>query len=646
MKHSSEPITDSAPSGEKQASEQIRSRGVFPTRVQFERKHMYTLLTALYNMSAAALGLLVLAPFMIIVTLCVKLSSPGPALYRGRRIGLHQREFDILKFRTMKVGSEAKIAKRLVRQDEDHYTSIGRFLRKYRLDELPQLFNVLKRDMNLVGPRPVRPIFLKDHKAKISGYERRFLVRPGITGQAQVRGGYYTSPRHKLFYEMLHISRRTVLFDLQLIILTFARVMTRIFTTTLLLCWLLVMVIVAPAHFREVMTLSVAGVTFNILYLLPTLIVFVHLAQRRMDSKRVVALRSPTDLPVILFIIWTLFIIPFSPMPLAALRGLGWWVCNGFVVFYLILNSRMVTDRRSALIGVLVGGVAAVGLIDMIPTVIEWIRAGSLRRVVGHLVNPVLMAVVITLALPLALVRASSGASTIQRRISGISAGIITLTGVLTMSRAGIAVMCIVTTIALWPIARRLMSLIIFILLAAIVGLSVTGDPRMQPKQIVSDLAARSSQQSAIIETIIADERTDHANLATGIGARVLGRFAQSPRYAGHQPALQLSNMYLTVLTDHGVFGLILFLMILLRSLAYIKRGLTRVKDAHIRSDLQGSFAGIIGCVLLFFVTDALYQLPLILAFFSALGLGVGLTANYGTDQRKVYRIIHYRHNL
>ena len=86
----------------------------------------------------------------------MKLSSPGPALYRGQRVGRNE-IFNILKFRTMKVGSEAKIGKRLVQQDEDHYTSIGRFLRKYRLDELPQLLNVLKRDMNLVGPRPVRP---------------------------------------------------------------------------------------------------------------------------------------------------------------------------------------------------------------------------------------------------------------------------------------------------------------------------------------------------------------------------------------------------------------------------------------------------------------------------------------------------------
>ena len=87
---------------------------------------------------------------------------------------------------------------------------------------------------------------------------------------------------------MLHISRRNVFFDLQLIVLTFARVMTRIFTATLLLCWLLVMVLVAPPEFQAAMTLSIGPITFNVLYILPTLIIIVHLAQRRMDSRRVV----------------------------------------------------------------------------------------------------------------------------------------------------------------------------------------------------------------------------------------------------------------------------------------------------------------------------------------------------------------------
>ena len=159
-------------------------------------------------------------------------------------------------------------------------------------------------------------------------------------------------------------------------------------------------------------------------------------AQRRMDSRRVVALQTPTDLPID-FLIWTLVIIPFSPMPLAATRGLGWWICNGFVVYYLILNSRMVTDRRGALIAVLIGGVALVALFDLIPTLFDWFTAGRLERIVGHLVNPVLTAVLITLALPLALVRAVTGPNQLQRRFAGGASLVLGLTGVLTVSRAG-----------------------------------------------------------------------------------------------------------------------------------------------------------------------------------------------------------------
>lgn len=624
----------------------IRRLGVFPSLIEVPKKPFYEFFTAVYNVSSAGLGLLILSPLMLIITAAVKLSSPGPALYRGQRVGRNEKIFNILKFRTMKVGSEAKIGKRLVQQDEDHYTSIGRFLRKYRLDELPQLLNVLKRDMNLVGPRPVRPIFLEDHKNKIQAYSRRFLVRPGITGQAQVRGGYYTSPRHKLFYEMLHISRRNVLFDLQLIVLTFARVMTRIFTATLLLCWLLVMVLVAPPEFQAAMTLSIGPLAFNVLYILPTLIIIVHLAQRRMDSRRVVALQTPTDLPIVAFLVWTMIIIPFSPMPLAATRGLGWWICNGFVVYYLILNSRMVTDRRDALIAVLVGGVALVGLFDLIPTLLDWFNTGRLERIVGYLVNPVLTSVLVTLALPLALVRTVAGPSRLQRRFAGAASLVLGLTGILTVSRAGIVVMGIVIAFTLYPLAKRLMSVSILALVGVLMAFSLNGDERLQPTRVVADLNARLSQQAAVLTTLIQDEQTTQANLVTGVGARVVGRYSRSPLYQDHKPALELSNMYLTILADQGLIGLGLFLLILWRSLRFVYRGLPRIESALHRADLQAATAGVVGCILLFLVSDALYQLPLMLAFFSALGLAVGLTANYGTAHRRVYRIIHYRHNL
>jgi putative colanic acid biosynthesis UDP-glucose lipid carrier transferase len=105
-------------------------------------------------------GLLLLSPVMLLVALGVKLGSRGPVFYRGQRVGKDERIFDIFKFRTLQVDAEKQIGARLLTEGDSVYTPIGKFLKKWKLDELPQLFNVLKGDMSLVGPRPVRPIFL------------------------------------------------------------------------------------------------------------------------------------------------------------------------------------------------------------------------------------------------------------------------------------------------------------------------------------------------------------------------------------------------------------------------------------------------------------------------------------------------------
>ncbi len=131
-------------------------RKIFPTEIELPPKPVYEAVTRAYNFLGALAGLLLLSPLLLLIALAVKLTSRGPALYRGARVGRGEAPFDIFKFRTMKTGSEARIGARLVRQDEDHYTSIGKFLRRYRLDELAQLLNVLRGDMNLVGLAAVR----------------------------------------------------------------------------------------------------------------------------------------------------------------------------------------------------------------------------------------------------------------------------------------------------------------------------------------------------------------------------------------------------------------------------------------------------------------------------------------------------------
>ena len=147
---------------------------VFPQTTVIPPRPLYDALTEIYQRTAALFGLILLSPLLCVIALCVKWTSRGPIFYRGNRVGKGEKLFLIYKFRTMKVGSEQKIGKRLVRKDENHYTSIGPLLRKYRLDELPQLINVLLGDMALVGPRPMRPIFLDDLKQRIEGYENDF----------------------------------------------------------------------------------------------------------------------------------------------------------------------------------------------------------------------------------------------------------------------------------------------------------------------------------------------------------------------------------------------------------------------------------------------------------------------------------------
>ena len=162
----------------------------------------------------AGLALTLTAPLLLGLSVAIGLSAGRPILYCGERVGQAGRLFKILKLRTMRRGAEQHIGERLARPDEATHTPLGRVLRRLRLDELPQLVNVLCGHMALVGPRPTRPIFLPSNRQNIPGYDRRHTVRPGITGLAQVRGHYYTTPRNKLRYELVYLRNRGLSLDL------------------------------------------------------------------------------------------------------------------------------------------------------------------------------------------------------------------------------------------------------------------------------------------------------------------------------------------------------------------------------------------------------------------------------------------------
>jgi len=158
---------------------------------------------------------------MTILTILVKVTSKGPLFYKQERVGLDGKKFEIYKFRSMKTDAETG-GPRFVSVDDDRYTSIGKFIRKYSLDELPQYLNVLKGDMSVVGPRPEREFFINQMKGSINKYLERNRVKCGITGWAQVNGlrGSQTSIQTRIDYDIYYIENWSLIFDLKIIFKT------------------------------------------------------------------------------------------------------------------------------------------------------------------------------------------------------------------------------------------------------------------------------------------------------------------------------------------------------------------------------------------------------------------------------------------
>lgn len=178
---------------------------------------------------AAAVGLLLFAPFLPLVMLAVRLSSPGPIFFRQTRVGMGGKPFQVVKFRTMRTDAEAAGAK-WASKDDPRVTKVGGFMRKTRIDEVPQLWNVLRGDMAFVGPRPERPEFVPWLTEQIPFFELRHMVRPGLTGWAQVRYGYgatLAEAKEKLEYDLYYIKHMTLGLDLLIMFETVKTILRR-----------------------------------------------------------------------------------------------------------------------------------------------------------------------------------------------------------------------------------------------------------------------------------------------------------------------------------------------------------------------------------------------------------------------------------
>ncbi len=177
----------------------------------------FLILKRLFDIVASLIGIVIASPFMLITALAIRLYDRGPAIYRQVRLTRNGKEFEILKFRSMRVDAEKDGVARLTTEHDDRITPVGKVIRAVRFDELPQLFNILKGDMSIVGPRPERPEIARQYTEEFPAFALRLQVKAGLTGYAQVYGRYNTDPHDKLQMDLMYINKMSIMTDMMLI---------------------------------------------------------------------------------------------------------------------------------------------------------------------------------------------------------------------------------------------------------------------------------------------------------------------------------------------------------------------------------------------------------------------------------------------
>lgn len=196
--------------------------------ISFVRRTYY-IAKRIFDVLVSAVAIIILSPLFLLATFLIKTTSKGPIIFTQIRVGKDGQLFKIFKFRTMKVDAEKETGPVWAAQDDPRLIPVGKFLRKSHMDEIPQFFNVLRGEMSVIGPRPERPEFVAELKKKIPEYEKRLMVKPGITGLAQVWHRYdetVEDVRKKIKYDLLYIKKVCLWTDLRIFLRTFRVVLT------------------------------------------------------------------------------------------------------------------------------------------------------------------------------------------------------------------------------------------------------------------------------------------------------------------------------------------------------------------------------------------------------------------------------------
>jgi len=569
--------------------------------------------TPLWQRVAAVIGLILLSPITLLIAIAIKATSTGPILYAGKRVGRGGRIFTLYKFRTLEIGAEQKIGARLLEHSDGLYTRVGRMLKRAKLDEIPQLWNVIRGEMNLVGPRPVRPIFLETFCREIPGYLQRFAVNPGMTGLAQVRGGYFTHPRDKLRYDRIYIRNQGWWLDGRLVTLTFIKVLNRWLTLGVLLGLLFFSSALVPGLFHFPFEVSFGSFRLSPFELLVAGTA-AWIAVQRSPKHQLCVYRTPVNRPIAAFVLFALGAALFSPAPVQAMQGVLYYLITGFCLTLLIVTTRL-TRTEANLVATVVGlSAVTLSMIGLIQIGLEN-QLGHAARMSSTLGNPVLLATYLVLGLPFLLTQLLHSSSREQRDF-WVGCSTIALVGVfLTHTRMGLAALLVTVGVFLWKTRYRVVGLVT---LAAVIlfGILVAGDRmRLSVPAVTADAARRGEAVYEVLSAPLPE-------LLLGVGST--RRVAMSPIDAEDRPWIS-RNMHLTLIRQNGLIGWGLMLWIVAATLVALYRGYDRIREPHMKRIVWAIFSSIVGLLLSMTDFNVFFNVTIQIFFWGMVGVGLGI---------------------
>lgn len=586
----------------------------------------------------AAIGLILLLPVSLCIALAIKLTSRGPVLYRGTRIGKNLVPFQIVKFRTLLVDAEQRIGARLLTPGDPLYTPIGRFLKRTKLDEIPQLWNVVRGDMNLVGPRPIRPVFLATSMREIPNYAARFVVRPGMTGLAQLRGGYFTPPRDKLRYDLLYIRNRSMLLDVKLVLATFVKLLNRWLTLGLALLLVFLCASFLPGLFRSPLALEVGGFHLSPIEALG-LLVATALLVRQIPSHRLYLYRTPTNLPMLCFIAFSLLAGLLEADLAPRLRDIAYFGVSGFLLVLLIVSgdvSAAFARRASRVVAGVAVLVAVVGILQLVLAVHTMPAEDGLPRVASTLGSPVVLAAYLVLGLPLVGVELVSAERREERELWLICATLVLVAVVLTQTRASLLTLWVTGALFAWRVSGRAFRLVLGGALAFLALLVMTGALRFSPADLANEMRRRIevtraalSQETATLRGLIGTE--------PGKGAVAVVAVERRP---SDVQTVRNENMHLTLLLRSGIIGWALMMWVIGAALVGIYRGSRVVRDPRLALTLWAIFSSGVGFLISMSNFNAFYYPSVQILFWGLLGIGLAIVTHLNV-RRPRFNVIY-----